>query len=82
MFSTIVAPVDGTEPSENALRYASELSTKYGARLILVHVLLRGDQAVVASARWSCEVDGVARGVCRLSSPVQAGKEHRGTAGK
>jgi nucleotide-binding universal stress UspA family protein len=42
MFSTIVTPVDGTEPSENALRYASELTEKYGARLILVHVLLRG----------------------------------------
>lgn len=42
MFSTIVATVDGTEPSENALRYASELSSKYNAKLILVHILLRG----------------------------------------
>ena len=42
MFSTIISPVDGTEPSEHALQYASELARKHDAKLILVHVLLRG----------------------------------------
>lgn len=47
MFKTIVAPVDGSGPSENALRYASGLAKEYGANLILVHVLLRGTSVPV-----------------------------------
>jgi nucleotide-binding universal stress UspA family protein len=42
MISTIVTPIDGTEPSDNALRFASDIAKKYGARVVLVHALLRG----------------------------------------
>lgn len=47
MFNTIVATVDGSKPSDHALEYASGLAKKYGARLILVHVLLRGTSVPV-----------------------------------
>lgn len=42
MISTIVVPVDGTEYSEHALQFAAGLARKFDARIILVHVLLRG----------------------------------------
>lgn len=42
MISTIIAPIDGTEQSDNALSLASDMAQKYGARLVLVHALLRG----------------------------------------
>ena len=42
MINTIISPMDGTEQSDNALRFASEIAEKYGAKLILVHALLRG----------------------------------------
>lgn len=47
MFKTIVVPFDGSNPSENALQYAAELAREYGAKLILVHVLLRGTSVPV-----------------------------------
>ena len=42
MISTIIAPIDGTEQSDNALRFASDIAQKYDAGLVLVHALLRG----------------------------------------
>ena len=45
MLATIIAPVDGTEQSDRALQSAAEFARKYNARLILVHVLLRGTSA-------------------------------------
>ena len=47
MFSTIVAPIDGSKPSEHALHFASGLAKEHGAKLILVHVLLRGTSVPV-----------------------------------
>ncbi|MDA9983320.1 universal stress protein [Gammaproteobacteria bacterium] len=47
MISTIIAPMDGTEQSDNALRFASEIAQKYDARLILVHSMLRGTSVPV-----------------------------------
>ena len=42
MISTIIAPIDGTEQSDNALRFAADLARTYDADLVLVHALLRG----------------------------------------
>ena len=42
MISTIIAPIDGTEQSDSALRFASDIAQKYNASLVLVHALLRG----------------------------------------
>jgi nucleotide-binding universal stress UspA family protein len=47
MINTIIAPMDGTEQSDNALRFASEIAQKYDAKLVLVHSLLRGSSVPV-----------------------------------
>lgn len=56
MLSTIILPIDGTEPSQNALRPAVEFAQKFDARLILVHVLLRGTS--VSAIRELAERNG------------------------
>jgi len=47
MINTIIAPIDGTGQSDNALRFASEIAGKYNAQLVLVHALLRGTSVPV-----------------------------------
>lgn len=42
MISKIIAPIDGTDHSDNALRFASDIANKYDAKLVLIHALLRG----------------------------------------
>lgn len=42
MLRNILVPVDGSEHAENAVAFAADLASKYGARLHLVHVLLTG----------------------------------------
>lgn len=39
MFTTILAPVDGTPASQKALTVARDLAEKYGAKITLMHVL-------------------------------------------
>jgi nucleotide-binding universal stress UspA family protein len=40
MFKTILVPTDGSDHATRAVEIASDLASKYGARLIFVHVLL------------------------------------------
>lgn len=42
MFRTIVAATDGSDHARNALTAAADIAAKYGARLVIVHALLRG----------------------------------------
>jgi len=42
MFKKILVPVDGSSHSIKAAELASDLAAKYGAEIILLHVLLRG----------------------------------------
>lgn len=42
MIKTILVPVDGSPHSVKAVELASDLASKYGAEIILLHVLLRG----------------------------------------
>lgn len=42
MFKTIIAATDGSDHAGRAVRTAADIADKYGARLVLVHVLLRG----------------------------------------
>ncbi|MGI9462359.1 MAG: universal stress protein, partial [Aestuariivirgaceae bacterium] len=42
MIKKILVPVDGSPHSVKAVELASDLASKYGAEIILLHVLLRG----------------------------------------
>lgn len=42
MIKTILAPVDGSEHADQAVRLAADLASRYGAPLHLFHVLLEG----------------------------------------
>ena len=46
MFGKILVPIDGSGPSDRALRLAGDIAEKFGAALILIHVLLRGNSSV------------------------------------
>ncbi len=42
MIKTILVPVDGSPHSVKAVELASDLASKYDAKIVLLHVLLRG----------------------------------------
>lgn len=42
MIKTILAPIDGSEHANQAVKLAADLASKYGAQLHLFHVLLEG----------------------------------------
>ncbi len=50
MFKKIVVGLDGSEPSENALRIACDLALKYGSELHLVHTPQPGPAALPVGA--------------------------------
>ncbi|MEM2226606.1 MAG: universal stress protein [Candidatus Bathyarchaeia archaeon] len=39
MFAKILVPIDGSPHADKAVKYAVDLSKKYGSRLILLHVI-------------------------------------------
>jgi len=43
MVKNILVPYDGSKHAETALELAADLAARYGARLHVMHVLLRGD---------------------------------------
>jgi len=49
MFSKILVAVDGSPFAKRALKYAVEIAKRYGAKLILLHVVLRRFYAVTPS---------------------------------
>ena len=42
MLNTILVPTDGSPHADKAVDLAADLAAKYGARIVLLHVLLRG----------------------------------------
>ena len=42
MFTTVVAATDGSDHAGKAVEMASDIAEKYGAKLILCHILLHG----------------------------------------
>lgn len=39
MFSKILVPIDGSQHADKAIRYAADLSKRYGSKLLLLHVV-------------------------------------------
>lgn len=60
MIRKILVPVDGSEHAEKAVRFAGDLAGKYGAEIVLLHVLLRGH--LDEGLRHFAEVEGLRRG--------------------
>lgn len=42
MFNTILVPTDGSGHAAKAIDLAADLASKYGSRVVLMHVLMRG----------------------------------------
>lgn len=65
MFETILVPVDGSEPSHNAIRVASDIARQYEAKLVLAHVLMRGAslEDISDTARNEGFLDAVAQDI-------------------
>lgn len=42
MLNTIIVPTDGSPYADKAVDLAADLAAKYGAKIVLLHVLLRG----------------------------------------
>ena len=42
MLNTVLVPTDGSPHADRAVDFAGELAAKFGAKVILLHVLLRG----------------------------------------
>jgi len=49
MISTIVVPVDGSPHANAAVEWASDLALRYGARLVLLHVIAKWQPDVYAA---------------------------------
>ena len=43
MLTTILVPTDGSDHAAKALALASDIAQKYGSKVVLLHVLLRGE---------------------------------------
>ena len=48
LFSNILVPLDGSKPSEKALKSAIDIARKYQSKLLLLHVV-----SPIVEARWS-----------------------------
>lgn len=61
MFKSILCPIDGSDHANKALTLAIDLANQYGARLLLLHVLLRNVDA--AELKRFTEIEGLTRSV-------------------
>jgi nucleotide-binding universal stress UspA family protein len=81
MIDTVLLPVDGSAGARKAVDFGSDLAARYGARVVLLHVLLRRNLAdaisglsdLERSAGMSLEKAFEARGDLRLSDVVHSG---------
>ena len=77
MINTILVPTDGSEHANKALNFASDLAVKYGARMVILHVLLRN--AVLADLKKLIKFDRLSKDIRdemdqagRIPKPVAA----------
>ena len=64
MIKTILVPTDGSDHAGKAVALASDIAEKYGAKLVILHVLRRG--GLTEEARHMAEVE-------HLAEPAAAG---------
>ncbi len=60
MMKVILCPIDGSGHADKALSFAVDLAAKFGARLVLMHTMLRGDPKEL---RRFAEIEGLAKGL-------------------
>lgn len=46
MLKTILIPTDGSDNANRAIAFGADLAERYASRVVLLHVLLHGEQAV------------------------------------
>ena len=61
MIKKILCPTDGSEHADKAVDLASDLAAKYGAELVLMHVLMHN--ASIEDLQRFAEVEGLAKDV-------------------
>jgi nucleotide-binding universal stress UspA family protein len=73
----ILVALDGSEHAEKALGLASDLASKYGAELLLVHVL--SDKSLTEAEEHMAEVEFLDElsGAPELANPLQARRDAR-----
>ncbi|MGF1611651.1 MAG: universal stress protein [Kiloniellales bacterium] len=78
MIKTIVVPTDGSEHANKAVLLASDIAEKYGARLVLLHVLLRGglsgEMKHMAEVEHLAEREGAAGAPFAANIPAAAAR--------
>ena len=57
MIKTILVPTDGSGHAKKAVDLAAEIAEKYGARLVILHVLLR--HTGLAPFWWTVQKDPI-----------------------
>lgn len=84
MIKTILVPTDGSDHAGKAVALASDIAEKYGARLVILHVLRRG--GLTEEARHMAEVEHLAEpaaagGPFAANTPASAASALRRTQG-
>jgi nucleotide-binding universal stress UspA family protein len=75
MFSKLLVPTDGSDHAERAVVIASDLAAKYGAQMVLLHVI-KGHNVPPALARFA-EAEGIAEAkTTQHVEPIIAGAPH------
>lgn len=78
MFDVILAPTDGSEHATRAMAVATDLATKYGSRLVVMHVLLHHVTAqeiehILEGAEIDDEMRAEIGGLRSVSAPIPVG---------
>ena len=70
MIDTILIPVDGSAASMKAARFGGDLAKHYGARVVLLHVLLHQNLAEALRGLAEAERDGLGGGLGGLAETL------------
>jgi len=68
MFETILVPTDGSEHAKKAVLLATDIASKYGARLVLLHVVPKGP--LPEEVRRMARVENITPGSPAGSAPL------------